>query len=212
MSFWDGGTPISADNLARLGPAWDGVVGTDGKYSTLNGAISAGWRKIILAQGASLNANLTISTQYTSIVALQSIVIVAGNFALNVTGYDCYFEGFRISNNTGVGFYVTGSRNRFFRCVAESCSSHGFHFNAGGGDHEMISCIAKSNGGDGVRLEASNGARISMLRAQSNTGYGVRDVSGIVQMSCSLINTNVAGQLSAGTPGAGTIDHSVKVT
>jgi hypothetical protein len=206
MGFWDG-TGVTADNLARLGPFVDGFVGTGGKYSVLNDAIASGWTRIILATGASLNANLTIPSG-TSIIGLQGNVVVAGNFCLNVTGDDCYFEGFRISNNTGKGFYMTGARARFFRVQATNCLSHGFHFNATWGDHEMISCFAYANGGDGVRCEIYNYTRIVASRSQNNVGYGVNDIiPNAIQISCSLINGNTAGQRSGASP---YVDASVK--
>jgi hypothetical protein len=207
MGFWDGAS-VSADNLARLGPFVDGIVGTTGKYSVLNDAISAGWTRILLASGASLNANLTLTGQ-TSIIGLSPSVTIAGNYQINVQASDCYFEGFKLTNNTGVGFYVTGARARFFRVSAQSCLSHGFHLNAAWGDHELMACLAYANGGDGVRCETNNYTRIMMLLSQSNVGWGVNDLTNVVQISCSYIVGNTAGQRS----GTSTyIDHSVKVT
>jgi hypothetical protein len=207
MGFWDSAS-VSVDNLARLGPFVSGTVGTEGKYSTLNSAIAAGWTRILLAPGASLNANLTLSAT-VSIINPGPVLTIAGNYQLNIVATDCYFEGFRISNNAGVGFYVTGARTRFFRCTAQSCLSHGFHFNAGGGDHEMLMCLAYANGGDGVRCEVNNSARINLLRSQSNTGWGINDLTDIAQISCSYLIANTAGQHNGATTYT---DTSVKIT
>lgn len=207
MGFWDTAS-VSADNLARLGPFVDGIVGTNGKYSVLNDAVASGWTRILLATGASLNANLTLSAR-TSIIGLSPSVTVTGNYALNVVASDCYFEGFAISNNSGVGFYVTGSRARFYRVDALNCLSHGFHFNAGWGDHEMNMCLAFANGGDGVRCEVNNPVRISQLRSQSNTGWGLNDLYGVAQITCSYLIANGGGQHNGATTWT---DHSVKIT
>ena len=207
MSFWDSHS-VSVDNLSRLGPFVDGVVGTEGKYSVLNDAIAAGWTRIVLASGASLNADLTIPLN-TSIIALQAGITLAGNFCLNVAGADCYLEGFTVINSGGKGFYITGQRARFCRVRAMSCLSHGFHFaNTSWGDHEMTSCLAYGNGGDGIRCELYNYTRIILSRSQNNVGYGVNDlIPNAVQISCSLINGNTAGQRSGSSP---YIDASVK--
>jgi len=207
MGFWDSAS-VSADNLARLGPFVNGVVGTEGKYSVLNDAVAAGWTRMILAPGASMNANVTLAAG-TSIISLSSNITIGGNYRINVAGDDCYLEGFRVSNNTGVGFYITGARARFFRCDARNCLSHGFHFNASGGEHEIIVCLAYANGGDGVRCEVNNSARISMLRSQSNVGWGINDLTGVAQISCSYLISNTAGPHNGATTYT---DQSVKIT
>jgi hypothetical protein len=208
VGYWTG-RACSEENLGQLGPFVDGICGTTGKYSVLNDCISAGWTRILLTQGASLNANLTITAR-TSIIGLQASIALAGNYAINVQAADCYFEGFSVSNNAGIGFYVTGARARFFRMGALNCLSHGFHFNASWGDHEMLCCLAYANGGDGVRLEVNNYAALIRLLSQSNVGYGVRDNANAAQIGGgSLIYGNTAGQISGGST---YIDHSVRTT
>lgn len=193
--FWESNS-LTVDNMSKLGPFVDGIVGTDGKYSVLNNAIAAGWTKMLLSTGASLNADLTLGSN-VSIISRHTTVSIAGNFCINVAGNDCYLEGLSISNNTGKGIYVTGQRVRMFRVIASYCLTHGIHLNSSAtGDHELISVLAFANTGDGINIAASNYTRIICSRAQSNTGWGVNDLSNVVQMSSSLVYGNTAGQIS----------------
>jgi len=206
MSFWDGATQITADNMARLGPDVDGFVGTDGKYSVLNDAIAAGWTRIIVTTGATLNADLNLTAKCSIVSRIYQDFTLTGNYCINVQANNCYLEGFRMVNGAGIGIYVTGARARLARITVESCLSHGIHFNAASGDHELIMCNAYGNGGDGIRMEASNSARLVLIRSQSNVGYGVNDLTDVVQITCSKINGNTAGNIN----GASTyIDTSV---
>jgi len=207
MGYWDTHA-LTVDNMSRLGPFVDGIVGSEGKFSVLNDALAAGWTRIIVSAGASMNAAVNITTAVSIMAFHHGLVQITGNYPINVSGSDCYFEGFKIVNTAGVGFYVTGARARFYRMRVESCLSHGIHFNAAWGDHEVLMSNIYANGGDGIKIAASNPVRIAMCRIQSNTGWGVNDATNIVQITCSQINANTAGQVNS----TAVLDHSVRLT
>lgn len=198
MSFWHS-NKITADNMAKLGPYVDGFVGTNGKYSTLNAAVAAGWTEIIVAPGATLSADLNLTAKCSIIGLMYSADTITGNYCINVQGDDSYLAGFRLSNTAGKGIYVTGSRCRLERITVQNCLSHGIHFNASGGDHELLMIIAYGNGGDGIRFEANNTARASHIRSQSNTGWGINDLTNVLCLSTTRVAGNTAGQINGAT-------------
>ena len=114
MSFWDSNDQ-TADNLARLGPIADGVVGTDGKYADLYEAvITAGWKRILLAPGAFLSQDLTIAADYGFIVGNQhGRIINLGSNNIFLNGNYWRLEGFQVHNGSGVGITNTGHENYF---------------------------------------------------------------------------------------------------
>jgi len=209
MSFWDGATQVTADNLARLGPYVDGFVGTDGKYSVLNDAIAAGWTRIIVTTGATLSADLDLTAKCSILGLIYQELTITGNYCINVQAADCCLAGFRISNTAGKGIYITGVRCRLERISVEYCLSHGIHFDASAGNHEMIMVRTYGNGGDGIRLEAANTVWACHIRSQSNTGYGINDLANLICLSTSRINANTAGQINSTST---YIDASVRLT
>lgn len=205
-SYWDS-NPISADALARCGPLVDGVLGTDGKYQSINDAITAGWTRMLVTTGAIITADVTLAGTRCCLVGLGSVPIT-GNYKLTVSSDDAVVSDIRLSNNAGIGLCITGNRAKLAGISVSNCNSHGIQLNGSAGSHRLVDCVAYNNGGDGLRIEAANDTFITVLRSQQNTGYGVNDLSNIMKISVSDLRANTAGAKS----GTSTyIDTSVRL-
>lgn len=206
MGLWG---PVNAFNLERVGPWADVVVGTEGRYTDLNQAVSDGFTRIILAAGAVLTANLTWNINNGFMWASQCFrgPINLGAYRLIVTGTHNAFAGFGINGATGVGFTIaSGYENTLERVSVENCTSHGFELTTSDNDNVFDRCFARSNTGDGFKTAVgADYTRIVNSRAWNNA-YGVNDLAdtGIV-VACNLIGNVTAAfnPASTGTTKAG---------
>lgn len=86
------------------------------------------------------------------------------------------------TNNSGRGFVIAGNTSKnvtdcsMSDCHALSNVSHGFHMLTTERD-QLTTCTAKSNGGDGFRLEGDvQHSRLAINNAHNNGSYGIREV------------------------------------
>jgi hypothetical protein len=210
MSFWDSNDQ-TADNLARLGPIADGVVGTDGKYADLYEAvITAGWHRILLAPGAYLSQDLTITTNYGFIVGNQHgriISLGAHNIFLNANYWR--LEGFQLYNGSGVGITNTGNEN-YFAHISVNSYVRGFVFSPTGDDNQMFACTVDSCSSDGVLCQSgANRTRILGSTIINNGGWGVDDTGSDDAL---IIGNRIAGNSSGQVnPGTSTIHTGLNI-
>lgn len=86
------------------------------------------------------------------------------------------------TNNNGRGFVLAGNTSKnvtdcsMSDCHAVSNVSHGFHMLTTERD-QITTCTAKSNGGDGFRLEGDvQHSRLAINNAHNNGSFGIREV------------------------------------
>lgn len=200
MPFWPT-NKVTVANLERLG-MWDVVVGTDGQTTDLNAAAAAGHKRILLAPGAILTANLDLTAAGGCLFSPghpQNMNL--GAFTLTVSGSGWHLEGFRLLNATGVALVVSASGAIMLsRLELRDASSHGLHITSAGNNfhYDRIQCY--NNGGDGVRVEiGATNHRFHNSEFFSNTGYGVNDLDDSTILVGNLITPNTAGAIN-GTP------------
>ena len=96
MSLWSAAAgKINAANMEKLGPWFDCVVGTDGKYIDLKAALDDGYKRIMLAAGATLSANVTLSSALTFIISpYPARALNLGNARITINTNFCKLQGF----------------------------------------------------------------------------------------------------------------------
>jgi len=200
MGFWNVNTQTAA-NFNRLGPWVDEIVGTNGNYQSLNSAIAAGKRKILIDDGAYLSAALTINIPTGGfIVSLGHGLHDLGSYPITIASGNWYLEGFQIDGATGVGILVSGGRVEASRIWCRNNSSHGFQITSADNDHAFFGCYFDSNGGDGLRIgSGASGVRVLGGHLYGNTGYGVTDQANSSILVGNRMDGNSSGAIS-GTP------------
>jgi hypothetical protein len=203
--FWDVNS-ITAENLNKVGPLFDGVVGTNGQYQDLYAAMVSPsgpqWKRVLLIPGATLSQALTLSSSHNSGCIVNvgpKYLPISTAYAWTIQADDFRIEGIDIRNSAGVALTVTGARMQATRCTFNYSSSHGL-FLSGGSSHYLWSCMAYGNGGDGFRIAAGL-AVVTVIgcHSQGNTGYGLRDLAASGSQLIAVGNTvwgNTAGQIT----------------
>lgn len=199
MPYW----PHNWDNATgeRLGPWFDLFVGTDGRVSDLYAAYNThGARKIVLAAGATLSADLTITAADVFIWSPFNQSLNLGAKKITVDGVGRVFlAGFRL-DGAGAGIIVQNSGEVWFERVAvQNATSHGIHLLSSVNDATFDRCRLYQNGGDGVRFTAGNHPRMTNSLSYGNVGYGVNDLTNSSILVANRIANNTAGQIN-GTP------------
>ena len=203
MTFWP--NDLDNDNLHRLGPFIDGFVGTDGKYSDLYEAVNTGgWSRIILAAGATLSADLTLTGSDGFIVSLFAAgALSLGGRKITVQGDDWHLRGFKLDTPPAVGIEIQGGVCVLKDIEVVSAGSHAFYFNTSYNGHVCELLRASSCGGDAVRI-VSGASNIHILNSflRGNTGYGVNDLDSSSVLLGNHLDLNTAGAIN-GTPAVG---------
>lgn len=201
MGFWDINN-ITAANLNRLGPWADEIVGTDGNYASLNAAVAAGARRIVLADGAYLSTGLTLASASGGfIVNLSPQLLTLGAYGIAVTAGSWRFQGFRLYNGSGVGIYVFSSAGycEFVNIEVRQFTSHGLQIEVTN-DHFISGSKFLLNGGSGIRIGSSPVAvRAIGNMSYGNTGYGFYDGGNKAMLIGNRLDGNTAGAIY-GTP------------
>lgn len=196
--FWGA---VDTNKLERTGPIGDSVCGTNGESTDLNALVAAGRSRIILAPGAILTANLTITSAGFLWSPFHPRNLNLGAFTLTINAGFFHLEGFSIQGASGAGVVVLDVNNvSIVRVGALNCGSHGIHMQSTFDNHEIRACFATGNAGDGIRLDAgSNYCRLIGNLSTGNTGYGINDLSNSGIVVANRIDGNTAGALN-GTP------------
>jgi len=195
---------IDTFNLERLGPFCDVVVGTDGRYTDLNQAISDGHTRIILGEGAILTANLSLTAATGFIVSPgSSRNMDLGAFTLSVESSNWHFEGFEISGASGSGIVVSsGNSISIERCDLNTNGVHGVHIQSPVNNVHLSTIRCSSNTGDGVRMDSgTDNTMVLGSYCSFNTGYGINDLDNSSIVVACRIEGNTAGGIN-GTPEA----------
>ena len=192
-----------ADFMESVGPPWDAICGTAGMSTNLNAVVAAGHSSIVLAPGAILTANLTLSGSDGAIWSFQHRGrINLGAYYIWISGSNWHLEGFELngSASTLLAFTGTSANCSVERVLLQSGGSHGMYFTTSGGNHSVTDCAIIGNTGDGVKIASgSNGNRIVNNQIYGNTGYGVNDASSASIVGLNRIAANTAGNIN-GTP------------
>ena len=198
MPYWTE-NDVTHANLERVGPFFDCCVGSGvyaKEYATLNAAIAAAEKFIILCPGATMDANLTIGVNGTVVWAPRGwlYTINASTYRLTIAADNCYFAGFQLIGGTGDGITVTGDANIFERVGVSGWSDDGILFSSG--DLCRVEfCNIVNNGGDGI--EIASGSNHHMIipgnNINGNTGYGINDGQGTSTEGGNRIQNNTAG-------------------
>lgn len=221
MPFWTGSTPVSVDNLARLGPQADGFVGTDGAYGDLYDAMGdpAGpqWRRVVVLPGATLGTDLSISSaNYGRIVTLGGgPMLIGGTGKLTFT--DCIgwaLDGLVLTSTACVGLPAisflgsAGNRNTIRNCWVYNSTGGGIYTR----NHttRIESCLVITAAGNGIEVDAATRAPIWITQCNvwGCGGWGIVDgINNSHIIDCDVTG-NTAGQISTTSAYA----HNNKVT
>lgn len=205
MGIWNVSGSVSVANLERVHYS-DIICGTEAQTTDLNALLTAGHKRILLAPGAILTADVTISASdgYIRSLLLFSTLNL-GAYQLTFSGVRWILEGFEVSGATKTGIILTSASADFILIGVSSrshtgASSHGIDLQTTNNDFRMTGCSFRQNGGDGVKLGASaSAARIVDNFIWGNTGYGVNDGSDSSIIVANRLNNNTAGAIN-GTP------------
>lgn len=214
MSLWSGASgQLNAANMEKLGPWFDCVVGTDGKYTDLKAALDGGHKQIMLATGATLSADVTLSSGLTLIISpYPARALNIGNASITVNANYCKLQGFMLDGagtHAGAGIILSGSASyTLLRDVlVDDFIGAGFDLATTGNENVLDCCESTGNGGDGVLVASgADYTRISNCLINNNGAYGVDDSAGggSIIIGCNL-RGNASGQVD---PGAGTKYHA----
>jgi len=200
VTFWP--NDVDSDNLHRLGPFIDGFVGTDGKYSDLYEAVNTGgWSRIILAAGATLSADLTLSASNGFIWSpFGPGALSLGGKKITVVGDNWKLQGFKISSPTAIGIEIQGALATLLDITVTGAGSHGVYFNTSDNHHVCDRLRVTACAGDGIHvISGCSSVRIYSSFCWSNTGYGVNDQDDSTILVGNYLAGNTAGALN-GTP------------
>lgn len=210
MSYWDTHN-LTANDLAKLGPLVDGVVGTSGQYQDLWAAMidPAGpmWKRVFVVPGAVMSQDVVIPSggayNGASIIGVGGQAVpITGGYQLSIVSDDVYVDRVKLSGATGrPNITISGSRarvNRVFSFYSTTAAGHGIQVTAGTGCY-FTECYCYGNGGDGFRLVGGSIANLTTCQSQGNTGWGVNDLTvvgnAIIVHGC-LLWGNTAGALN----------------
>lgn len=212
MSLWSGASgQVNATNLEKLGPWFDCVVGTDGRYTDLKAAIDAGFYKIVIIGGATLSADLTIPSAAANgfiwsphqpgggpNLGAKAIELQASNFML--AGFELNGGG----SKAGAGLTISGTvgNTHIERMGFNDFLGAGIAFTTTGNGHVITACSILDNGGDGI-ITSSGASAIFIVGGNTiygNGDYGVDDTGADYSVIMgNRIANNTSGQINAGT-------------
>lgn len=201
-NYWDFNS--ISDGLEKCGPFMDCAIGTQGKYTSLNAAITAGHTRIIVLPGATLTAALTISANNVSIRGFMNALgspVDLGGYKIAVTGDNVYLSGFRIDGTSLTGLEIRGENARIENVsVINAGATAGLYMNSTAGNHLIFNCQFRDNDAvgtiDGILLTAAAGqyTRIIGCDCGSNGQYGINDASNAAIM----VGNNCTGNGTGG--------------
>lgn len=193
-NFWDSNT--IATGLEKCGPWMDCAIGTQGKYTSLNDAISGGHTRIAVLPGATITADLTITANNVWIVGFSAREPISlGGYKITLSGNFPRLEGFAINSASGVGIEITGIMASITRIHVHDCGGHGISLNSTFGNHMLFQCRLESNTGastDGIYMSSGGGSRTMITNCYScgNGRYGINDGSNAAIMVGNRLTTN----------------------
>ena len=186
-----------------VGPWADAICGTNGLSTDLNAVVAAGHKRIILAPGAVLTANLTLTASDGYLWSPgHGNSINLGAYYIWISGSNWHLEGFKIAGaaSTLLAFTGTSQSCSIHRVRLTGASSHGLYFQTSGNDHEVTGCYIEGNVGDGIKIASGAGScRIINNFIYNNTGWGVNDGDNSSVLIANRIAANGSGQIT-GTP------------
>jgi hypothetical protein len=189
---------INNDLIYALWGIIDGWVGTDGKTSNLYTAVNTyNWRRIILAEGATISQAVTLSGNGGFIWSpYTALALDIGSAQIVVTGNSWHLAGFQINGCSSPGILISGTAayTQLERVSCVNGSSHGLHINTSGNDHSIHNCFFNVNATDGIKIQSgASGVRVVNSMCYGNGGYGVNDSSGTSMGSCCRLDGNTLG-------------------
>jgi hypothetical protein len=193
---------VDADWMASVGPWADCICGTNGYSTSLNTCYTAGYRKIIIADGAVLTANLTITGNDGFLWGPGRAGPNLGAYYIWIQGNNWHVEGFKLSGATStlLAFTTSSAACSVRNMTLTSGSSHGIFFETTGNDHLVEGCYIEGNGGDGVKIgSGASGVRVVNNFIYNNSGWGVNCGTTSAIVALNRIGANTSGQIT-GTP------------
>ena len=208
MSFW-ATQNLTQENLDKLGPLVDGIVGTNGQYQDLYEAMSdpggPQWNRVFVLPGATLSDHVVkTSVNYVAIIGIGKIevggtkCIILNNCKVGV------IENIRLDNVvTGAhagaiaSIGASGERNRIKHCSVYGSDAIGIYL-----ENEfnwLIDCIIDSCAGDGVDIAAGspNPNWISQCKIIGNGGWGIQDNADNCFITDNIVTGNSSGQIDS---------------
>ena len=204
--FWDI-NGISPENMNRLGPLVDGIVGTNGQYQDLYEAMvdPAGplWTKVIVCAGCTMSQDVLLGAAYQSgcIVSLGQLVEI-GRKKLTIDCDDFIMRNVLIRSTTGDGLVLSEDRTMLDGVSILYSGGYGIKIESagGGGYHKIINSVVYDNGDDGIEIANGMSVYIAGTKIQANAGYGIDDNNAsttAVQMLGNLVTGNTLGQIDS---------------
>ena len=204
MGFWNT-NKITPDNLNRLGPLVDGVVGTGGKYTDLYAAMGdpAGpqWNRVLVVPGATLNTDLAkASSSYGCIIGV-GFQAITGTGKITLTDTVIWQIGnIRLTNTVAADGAINILGSSSYDNIIKNC----WAYNPGGkgiyitGDRSRIlDCRIYSAADDGIEIDA--GVNITWIREaliHNGAAWGVLDNSNKAHILDCIVTGNASGQIS----------------
>lgn len=207
MSFWDT-NGVSGANLERLGPWFDVVVGTEGRYTDLNAAVAAGHTRIIITEGAVLTADLLLSGKSNGFIWGPHAPEAINLGAYQIDAQNCshfHFGGFRVqavASKSGIVISGTSNGLVFSRVASNGHTGggHGFEFTTSGHNNVLDGGEAIACAGDGVEISGTGDhQRITGGQYRSNTGYGIDSQGSALTVA---IGARITGNGAGSTTGS----------
>lgn len=197
----------------RIGPPWDAVAGTDGADTDINALVAAGHKRILIAEGAILTANLVLTSANSALYSPRNPrSINLGAFRIQVDAAFCHLEGFGVNGGAGVGIEVVTNGNycTIHRCQASGFGSHGIQISNSFNDHQIVGCYCSGNTGSGINIGASASTVLVWGNfSWNNTGWGINDLSNSIIEGLNRLDGNTAGARNTSST---TIDGKSKVS
>jgi len=203
MGFWNT-NKITPDNLNRLGPLVDGVVGTGGKYTDLYAAMGdpAGpqWNRVFVVPGATLNTDLAkASSNYGCILGIGAVAI-SGTGKITLTDTTNWIiENIKLANTVAAdGAYnivgASSAYNSIINCFAYNPGGQGIYIS---GENTRINyCKIYSAADDGIEIAAGvNITWINNCFIISGAAWGILDNSDKAHISDCVVTGNASGQI-----------------
>jgi len=197
MSFW-GVHPVTVENMDRVAPVFDVVVGTDGSTTDINAAVAAGHTRIALVPGAALTANLVISASNGVLFSLNAReTLDIGAYQLQIAGSKWTLRGLKIDGAAGsYGLSLANTDIWVDQCAVYNCWRGIQNTTA---SYNVISgCVSKDNGNDGIENAGFHHV-LAFNRVIDNGGYGVDDISNGCIVFGNVLTGNGSGAIN-GTP------------
>ena len=174
----------SIENVTITNTKGDGinVTGTNTNYLQVTNCLITGFTKngILVEAGKLVSIDTCYAGNSDAVASPGDGFSIASNGSTlnNISLVGCVSTG-----NVGRGYSIVGNTSKnvtdtsISDCHAFQNTSHGFHLLTTERD-QLTTCTAKTNGGDGFRVEGDvQHCRLSLCNAHNNTGYGIREVT-----------------------------------